>query len=761
MRNRAVSVGAALFVLLAVGLVLAMPGAPGHRSDAGQDAAQDAWKAAHAARVVAELEARDISGLTPAQRANRARNLEALLTYGRDGRFAQNEAYPGEAIPHLIDHHGTRCALANLIDKAGDVELLQRLARGNNIAFVPALQHDAELGAWLDREGLTIEEAAYIQAPGFVDPGPGRTPWANDPTTPAPTPGASSPTTTSPSMGGRRRGRSGTTVATWQGWWNLNRHAFLNLRARYNTGAVVTGDVKKAARGRRPSDSEIDATVIPLLRKLATGKDDRVRATALMAWARAARAKHAPEVIEAVTAYLGNHDNQFRELMILAYGVVRHADAAAHLRALAHDTPAGRKLFGKNGSLPDRTRAYAAIALGQSGQAEAVADLTKILDDKRTKSVDLKACAVMGLGTLAGSLDAAQRRTVTAYLVRGLRKESWSDVVLSTVPTALARAGDETLLLPTLQPILERFRKPTQVRQSSALAMAALAPKARRGLLDALIATARRDPDDNARRFGILAIGEMAYRQPSSGDPAGKDEPERLAVERKLERYYRAAFAGRNVQKSDLAWLCLSAALYGHGFPEQASFVSDQLVKIATGGGMKDRQAAAVVGLGILDAKRAVPALKKLFARSKDKLVKGYLAETLGILGDRSQRDVLLKLVRTDGAGEVRYRAALGLAFTADASLIDPLVETLATTASNEVKAALARVVGELGDRKALPALVRIASDTKADVWTRRRALGAIGMIAQESDHAWTTSFQRGVNFPQATPTLRAVLSLF
>ena len=45
--------------------------------------------------------------------------ISALIAYGERGRFAQNEAYPGEAIPHLIDDHGTRCALANLIDVSG------------------------------------------------------------------------------------------------------------------------------------------------------------------------------------------------------------------------------------------------------------------------------------------------------------------------------------------------------------------------------------------------------------------------------------------------------------------------------------------------------------------------------------------------------------------------------------------------------------------------------------------------------------------
>ena len=101
------------------------------------------------------------------------------------------------------------------------------------------------------------------------------------------------------------------------------------------------------------------------------------------------------------------------------------------------------------------------------------------------------------------------------------------------------------------------------------------------------------------------------------------------------------------------------------------------------------------------------------------------------------------------------------IAVSADPSVVKTLAEELATTSSGEAKVAIARVLGELGDRSVLTALIRVAADEKADTWTRRRALGAIGMIAEEDDHAWTTEIRRGVNFPVATPTVRIVLRLF
>ena len=368
----------------------------------------------------------------------------------------------------------------------------------------------------------------------------------------------------------------------------------------------------------------------------------------------------------------------------------------------------------------------------------------------------------MALGTLAHDLPAGERRAIGGFLVKKLREGRLADPVAAVIPAALHGAGDHVVMEATLLPILERFRPTPAVRASSALAVGTAGIAPRDDVLDTLIATARRDPEDDARRFGIIALGEVAAalpRLPSDADE--KTKAERKAIGHKLARYYAGAFAGRNIQKSDMPWLCLSAALYARGFPDQVEAARIELQNIALRSGNKERQAAAIVALGLLGDSAALPALRDVASKTRDKYIHGFLAETRGILGDRQAREALLESVREDGSGTVRYQAALGLGFTADPALVKPLVETLATTASQDAKRALARVLGELGDRRALPTLIRVARDKDADVWTRRRALGAIGMIAQPDDHAWTTSFKRGVNWTAATPTLREILSLF
>jgi hypothetical protein len=125
----------------------------------------------HLATVERELRARDVSALTPAQRAARRRNLDVLHAYWLGGLFPKNTDFPGERMPYFIDRYGTRCAMAYLIEQSGRGDLVARVAASNNNARIRELKDDPELIAWLDGNGLTVAEAARIQ-PQYGPPPP-------------------------------------------------------------------------------------------------------------------------------------------------------------------------------------------------------------------------------------------------------------------------------------------------------------------------------------------------------------------------------------------------------------------------------------------------------------------------------------------------------------------------------------------------------------------------------------------------------------
>ena len=117
----------------------------------------------HFRRVDAELTSRDVSHLSAQQRAARARNIEVLREYARAGIFPHNHDFPDQTLPFFRDEHGTLCAMAYLIARSGDVELVERVAHTNNNAFISELANDSALIDWLDRNGMTAAEAARVQ----------------------------------------------------------------------------------------------------------------------------------------------------------------------------------------------------------------------------------------------------------------------------------------------------------------------------------------------------------------------------------------------------------------------------------------------------------------------------------------------------------------------------------------------------------------------------------------------------------------------
>ena len=73
----------------------------------------------HFAIVERELLARDVSQLAPAQRDARARHIARLRAYARRGVFPKNTDFPDRFVPYFVDRVGTRCAMAHLIEEAG------------------------------------------------------------------------------------------------------------------------------------------------------------------------------------------------------------------------------------------------------------------------------------------------------------------------------------------------------------------------------------------------------------------------------------------------------------------------------------------------------------------------------------------------------------------------------------------------------------------------------------------------------------------
>ncbi len=122
------------------------------------------WIQLHLSLVETTLRKRSTSGLTEAQRRNRARCLDYLHSYWQEARFPQNEDY-NYRTPIFIDRHDNFCAVGYLVKSSGYEEVSRKIAAQTNLAYVHEMNYP-ELTAWAEAHGFTKDELAWIQ-PGY------------------------------------------------------------------------------------------------------------------------------------------------------------------------------------------------------------------------------------------------------------------------------------------------------------------------------------------------------------------------------------------------------------------------------------------------------------------------------------------------------------------------------------------------------------------------------------------------------------------
>ena len=150
--------------LVASVLVAATTAASAGRDDG--EAREVARIRTHFDSVLAELPAKDVSQLGAAQRTNRAALMEILRAYRDRGVFPHNYDFPGQDVPYFVDRRtGTVCAVGHLLESTGRRDIVDRVAATNNNVRVKELAGDTAFTSWLSSQGLTLDEAAFIQMP--------------------------------------------------------------------------------------------------------------------------------------------------------------------------------------------------------------------------------------------------------------------------------------------------------------------------------------------------------------------------------------------------------------------------------------------------------------------------------------------------------------------------------------------------------------------------------------------------------------------
>lgn len=362
-------------------VLLALPLAfPGHSTPAADslDASLVAHLQARYAAVEQDLANADVSALTPDQLAARTRVLAALRDYRMRGDFGHNHDFPGARVPQFVDHDGRHCAVAALLHATGEDDLVEAVACANNQAWIVDLSRDERFSNWLERNGLSLWEAARIQVPAFPGgpvgyPGPGaggRADTAPDrgnsggtggtyrgpgdtvggssgtssPASPAsPSTGKSGESTgapssvapagsgvSSPKLPGMPTAMSLTTEADdgWWLWWEYNKLEFLRPTRLDGWLFPTTGEDDGGDRTRA-----VRRELLPMLMLALRSPDAEVRGAAALALGRIGRA----EAVNMLVAALSDASSTVRHRAILALGATGSPHAIEPLLRIARD----------------------------------------------------------------------------------------------------------------------------------------------------------------------------------------------------------------------------------------------------------------------------------------------------------------------------------------------------------------------------------------------------------------------------------------
>jgi HEAT repeat protein len=633
---------------------------------------------AHYARVAQELRLKDDLDLAPDALARRRALLAELDRYRAVADFTRGSA-DGARVPVFVDDEGRHCAVANLLRFCGETELVRRVAAGDNHAWVWDLRADPDFAVWLERVGLTFDEAARVQYPGTppvppIDPDVGG-PWgtggsrSDGPATPGPaplapaTPGALGvgPATPQPasSLPGASRptteANGGEAFTDWGLWWEFNKLQWLRPQALSSVSQrdddISDGESTLAAARRSARER--------LLSELRSS-DASVRAAAAVAYARAA----GPAALPALKPLLADRARSVRLAALAALAATGSEKGVHALLEVVHaDEEPGPGL-----------RAAAIVLLGAArgeghgaGVAAMLPSLLRDAGDDETYAL----LAAAAFGADEATLAEAKRRSELFEETRARSDEP--PQVRARATEALGKGESADVLSALLDALNGRD---VGTRRSAALALgevpAALAP---------LMTGYEGESEPLARGFALLSIGRHG----------GADARDFLA--RELEhgpvamRPWCALALGILAERDDDAEAC---ALLRAAYP-------DENVRSARG--------AYLLAMGIGRDTDAADLLIAALA-AKDAPTRAHAALGLGLIGGERARTALRTVLVAETTPIVRTSAAQALALQHQPADADVLLRELASARSPLLRAQVAAALGLHGTPEAVHGLL-------------------------------------------------------
>ena len=437
-----------------------------------------------------------------------------------------------------------------------------------------------------------------------------------------------------------------------------------------------------------------------------------------------------------------------------------------------------------NGSVPMRTRAFAAFGLGLIGsecreesRARIVAALIETLTGPRFGQRDIPTACLISIGLVPlpigtpsddGQLsgDAEQgvftRAEQVRWLLRYFDNEQEVDLNRAQVPTALARLmSDVPADLPLRAEVAESLiaalgrhsKLPPVIQQSCLLALGELG-NCGTCELDARIRSSlmgfhEHAADQQARRFALMALARLGGRAGAGNSWDGLKD---------VRGFLLGQLAGGKAPTRPWAGLALGVLEFALNETPDLERTDDVRRALRTSlqrAKSPDEVGALSIACGLAADQYSVDPLLSKLERTRDVGARGYTAVGLGLVGDRRAIEPVQAVVERAKFQAVLLReAAIALGLLGDNKAVDSLMGMLETAGSLSSQASIAQALGFIGDARSIPFLVGMLEDESKTGRARGFAAAALGIVADRADIPWNSKISFGINYRANTPTL-------
>ncbi len=635
-------------------------------------------------------------------------------------------------------------------------------------------------------------------AAGPTGPSGPTTPGPTGPTTPTPlapgTPTQAAPTASTTSGGGA----SGPDLTLWSFWWEFNKEPYLNLKSAVHSGAADTGSdgfflgrgqKEEAKDNLKPTEQQIREKIVPaLLNALENETNNDIVTGAMIALAKIGDAKSesgTSKFEQVISQFLSDSNQEISETAAVSLGILANDKSVPLMASLLEDTAEGRTAV-KGNEVAYRTRAFAAYGLGLIGAAtgdEAVRQniveiLARTIANDQTRSRDLKVACIIAMGLVPlhtfeaapveGEEDMAQpphrsRVAQIEYLLDFLRNEDNNYLVRAHCPTALARLIDglpaelyttwrQTLADDLLSRIGDRSKDKNEIIESAVLAMGLIVTngKADAKLRDALEAVTKDVSDQQARNFSLVSTAKAA------ANPGGEGADEGIA---NASKYLVGQLTkGKSTLKpwAGLAIGVMSRSLADNDVTHASvATMGEALRRELANEGDKSKIGAYAIALGIMTDVESRDLLIGLLDRIQDNEARGYVAVSLGLMGEREAIDPISEIIqKSKYRPDLLKQAAIALGLLGDKELVPTLVEMLGSSKGLATQAAISSALGFIGDQRSISPLVDMLGNKDLTARARGFAAVALGIVADKEPLPWNTKIALDLNYRASTSTL-------